>query len=57
MFTLYLTDENNNVYRQFGSYTNIIILALDLLGFQEKDNNILHGYIQNDETKHICFTF
>lgn len=57
MFTLYFTDENNNVYRDFGPYTNINIPTLILLEFQEKNNNVLHGYIQNDETKHICFTF
>lgn len=57
MFTLYFTDENNNVYRDFGPYTNINIPTLILLEFQEKNNNTLHGYIQNDETKHICFTF
>lgn len=57
MFTLYFTDENNNVYRDFGPYTNINIPTLILLEFQEKNDNVLHGYIQNDETKHICFTF
>ena len=57
MFTLYFTDENNNVHRDFGPYTNINIPTLILLEFQEKNDNALHGYIRNDETKHICFTF
>lgn len=57
MFMLYFIDKNNNVYRDFGPYTNINIPTLIMLEFQEKNNNALHEYIQNDETKYIYFTF
>lgn len=57
MFTLYFTNDNNKIYRDFGPYTNINIPTLILLEFQEKDINSLHGYIKNEETGLICFTF
>ena len=57
MFTLYFTNDSNKIYRDFGPYTNINIPTLILLEFQEKNNNSLHGYVKNEETGLICFTF
>ena len=57
MFTLYFTNDSNKIYRDFGPYTNINIPTLILIEFQQKNNNSLHGYVKNEETRLICFTF
>ena len=57
MFSLYFINEDNKIYRDFGPYTNISIPTLILIEFQEKNNNSLHGYVKNEETGLICFTF
>lgn len=57
MFTLYFTNDSNKIYKDFGPYTNINIPTLILIEFQEKNNNSLHGYVKNEETGLICFTF
>ena len=57
MFTLYFTNDSNKIYRDFGPYTNINIPTLILIEFQQKNNNSLHGYVKNEKTGLICFTF
>lgn len=57
MFILFFTNDSNKIYRDFGPYTDISIPTLILLEFQEKNNHSLHGYVKNEETGLICFTF
>ena len=57
MFTLYFINEDDEIYKDFGPYTNINIPTLILIEFQEKNNYSFHGYVKNEETGLICFTF